>query len=214
MRRARSRSNETGILADAMNEPSAFRQLGRGQADFPLRRLRRQGGISVLCANVAWLETHAWAQWEGRAMKAQLDEGTVIKASTGFWEQMLAMTLEQAPIRDRFCVGTRHLRGSVELGGVWMGRIEVRMTASLAYRATAAMLMQPMEEVGEADTLDATKEIANMIAGAIKSSLPRPCTMTVPDAAVESAAFCDISRTNDTLAVAFQHSDGEMMVRV
>ena len=147
-------------------------------------------------------------------MQAQLDEGTVIKASTGFWEQMLAMTLQQVPIRESFCIGIRHLRGSVELGGMWMGRIEVRMTESLAYRVTAAMLMQPLETVAEADTLDATKEIANMIAGAIKSSLPRPCTMTVPNAAVEAADFCDTSRTEDTLAVAFQHPDGEMMVRV
>ena len=50
--------------------------------------------------------------------------------------------------------------------------IEVRIDERLEYRATAAMLMQPIETVGEADTLDAIKEIANMIAGSIKSSLP------------------------------------------
>jgi len=147
-------------------------------------------------------------------MRAQLDEGSVINASTQFWEQMLAMTLIQVPIRGKFCVGERHLIGGVNFGGVWKGRIEVRMAEGLAYRATAAMLMMPVETVAEADTLDATKEIANMIAGAIKSSLPRPCTMTVPDAAVEAQDFCDLSRTEDTIAVAFQHADGDMMVRI
>ena len=147
-------------------------------------------------------------------MRVQLDESSLIHASTDFWEQMLAMTLRQVPIRDRFCVGARHLLGSVKLAGVWKGRIEVRLTEGLAYRATAAMLMLPLETVAEADTLDATKEIANMIAGAIKSSLPRPCTMTVPDAQVEAADFCDFSRTEETLTVAFQHDDGGMMVRV
>ena len=76
------------------------------------------------------------------------------------------------------------------------------------------MLMQPMETVGEADTLDATKEIANMIARVIKSSLPRPCTMTVPESAVEAAAFCELQRIENTLAVGFRHADGDLMVRV
>jgi CheY-specific phosphatase CheX len=147
-------------------------------------------------------------------VQVQLDEESLIKASTQFWEQMLAMTLRQVPIRGEFCVGTRHLLGSVQLAGVWRGRIEVRLTEGLAHHATSAMLMVPLESIAEADTLDATKEIANMIAGAIKSSLPRPCTMAVPEAAVEAADFCHPPRTEDTMTVAFQHEDGGMMVRV
>jgi hypothetical protein len=53
-----------------------------------------------------------------------------------------------------------------------------------------------------------------MIAGTLKSSLPRPCIMTLPDAVVEPAEFCDIQRTGETLAVAFEHPDGDMMVRI
>jgi CheY-specific phosphatase CheX len=147
-------------------------------------------------------------------MRVQLEEEFLVKASTQFWEQMLDMTLRQVPICGQYCVGTRHLVGSVGLGGSWRGRIEVRLTESLAHRATAAMLMVPLEDVSEADTLDATKEIANMIAGSIKSALPQPCTMTVPEAAVEPADFCDTPRTEETLAVAFEHADGGMMVRV
>ena len=147
-------------------------------------------------------------------MLVQLDEEFLVKASTQFWEQMLEMTLKQVPIRGKFCVGTRHLIGSVGLGGVWKGRIEVRLTEGLAHRATAAMLMVQLEDVAEADTLDATREIANMIAGSIKSALPQPSTMTVPDAAVEAADFCVVPRTEETLAVAFEHTDGGMMVRV
>ncbi len=49
--------------------------------------------------------------------------------------------------------------GSVDLGGVWKGRIEVRLAEGLAYHATAAaMMMQAVETVGEADALDAAKE--------------------------------------------------------
>jgi CheY-specific phosphatase CheX len=147
-------------------------------------------------------------------MRAQLDDQCVVKANSQFWEQMLAMTLDPMPGPEEFCVSAGHVLGCVSLGGAWKGRIEVRMAEALAYQATAAMMMQPLESVGESDALDATKEIANMIAGTIKSSLPRPCTMSVPESSVEAKGFCGVPETEDTLIVAFRHSAGEMMVRI
>jgi CheY-specific phosphatase CheX len=147
-------------------------------------------------------------------MRAQLDEQSVIKANAQFWEQMLAMTLNPMAVPGEFCVSAGHLLGCVALEGVWKGRIEVRMGEGLAYQATAAMLMQPLENVAEVDALDATKESANMIAGVIKSSLPRPCSMTVPESTVEAAGFCSLPQTEDSLVVAFRHASGDLMVRV
>ena len=147
-------------------------------------------------------------------MRAHGDQECVIKANSQFWEQMLAMRLEPVPMAEQFCVGNGHLLGSVELSGMWRGRIEVRIDEGLAYSATAAMLMQPMDTVGKADTLDAAKEIANMIAGVIKSSLPRPCTMAVPESVIEAGGCCHLQRTDNTLAVGFRHADGDLMVRV
>jgi CheY-specific phosphatase CheX len=147
-------------------------------------------------------------------MRAQLDRQCVIKANSQFWEQMLAMSLDTMAAPEEFCIGAGHLLGSVDLCGVWKGRIEVRLAGGLAYTATAAMLMQPVETVGEADALDAAKEIANMIAGVIKSSLPRPCSMTVPESVVEPERFRGPAQTEDSLVVAFRHSSGDLMVRV
>jgi CheY-specific phosphatase CheX len=147
-------------------------------------------------------------------MRARLDEQSVIKANAQFWEQMLAMKLEPMPSAEQFCVEAGHMLGSVALSGVWKGRIEVRMASGLAYAATAAMMMQAMDTVGEADALDATKEIANMIAGTIKSSLPRPCSMTVPESAVEQEEFCCSVAADDSLIVAFHHPAGDLVVRV
>ncbi len=147
-------------------------------------------------------------------MRAELDEGCVIKASTQFWSQMLAMTLAPKPFPDTFCVAAGHLLASVDLAGVWKGRIEVRMNESLAYEATAAMMMATPDTVSEEDVLDAVKEIANIIGGVIKASLPRPCTMTVPSSAVSGETFCSRKKTEDSMVVAFQHEAGELMVRV
>jgi CheY-specific phosphatase CheX len=147
-------------------------------------------------------------------MRAQVDEQCVIHANSQFWEQMLAMTLDPMRCPAEFSACAGHLLGSVNLSGVWKGRIEVRMTAALAYHATAAMMMLPTDSVAEADALDATKEIANMIAGSIKSSLPRPCAMTVPESVVEAREFHTQPGADDKLDVAFRHAAGDLMVRV
>ncbi|HTJ29626.1 MAG TPA: chemotaxis protein CheX [Acidobacteriaceae bacterium] len=141
------------------------------------------------------------------------------KASAQFWEQMLMMHLEPcgetwARRDQQRCMEPNHVAAYCDLSGVWVGRIEVRLTVGLAREATAAMLMQPVETVESADTLDATKEIANMIAGTLKSALPRPCSMTVPSALWESGEFCVLPCTKDTVTVFFQHEAGELMVRV
>lgn len=141
------------------------------------------------------------------------------KASAQFWGQMLGMQLEPcgetwARKDEPRCIEPNHVAAYCDLSGVWVGRIEVRLTGGLAKEATAAMLMQPVEVVEAADTLDATKEIANMIAGTLKSALPRPCSMTVPSAGWEAGEFCVLPCTEDTITVFFHHGSGELMVRV
>ena len=152
-------------------------------------------------------------------MHVAITEESIQKANALFWEQMLCMELipideaREDATRAR-CIGMEHVVGSCNLSGVWSGRIEVRLSRGLALAAASAMLMQPVESVHNDDTLDATKEIANMIAGTIKSALPRPCFMTVPSAEVEFGDFCILPRTQDSVTVFFQHPAGELMVRV
>ena len=147
-------------------------------------------------------------------MQAELDETSVVKANAQFWEQMLDMRLEQVPDSETFCVDAGHLMGSVSLSGMWNGRIEVRLAEGLAQAATAAMQMQPLEAVSAADSLDAVREIANMIAGVLKSSLPRPCSMALPESAVATEGLCTGTCREKTLVVAFRHTAGGLVVRV
>jgi len=147
-------------------------------------------------------------------MRAQVDEQSVINANSQFWEQMLSMTLDPMPSPEAFSAPVGHVMGSVSMHGNWIGRIEVRMTEKLAYAATAAMMMQSLDSVVEADALDATKEIANMIAGTIKSSLPRPCSMSVPEAEIGAESFEGQLPSEDTLMVMFRHATGDLVVRI
>lgn len=147
-------------------------------------------------------------------MRAQIDERQVIEATSRFWEQMLEMKLEPEPIAAEFCVGRRHLLGRIDLKGAWVGRIEIRIAEELARVATAAMLLQPLETVADSDMMDAISEVANMIAGCIKSSLPQPCAMSLPQSSLEACNFCGVESSGNAIDVAFRHAGGKMVVRV
>jgi chemotaxis protein CheX len=146
-------------------------------------------------------------------MHAGLNQDALLKANAQFWEQMLGMQLEVAACAEIFPAGEEYLMASVSLSGAWAGRIEVVLSRGLAQAATAAMMMQPEDALSEADVLDAIREIANMIGGVIKSSLPRPCAMTLPESTVVKGA-CDEQEKDDALAVAFHHAAGALLVRV
>ncbi|MGA3131619.1 MAG: chemotaxis protein CheX [Terracidiphilus sp.] len=146
-------------------------------------------------------------------MQSHLDEESLVRANSQFWEQMLGMQMETVPSAEEFCVGAGHVLVSVNLSGEWNGCIEVRLEKELAQATTAAMLMQPVETVGEADTLDATREVVNMIAGILKSSLP-PSSMSVPESAIATEQLCALLHGENTLTVAFRHTIGGLLVRV
>lgn len=147
-------------------------------------------------------------------MSIEVDENSIIRANSQFWEQMLSMHLDPMSCVDEFCLGAGHVLGTVHLSGAWTGMVEIRMDGGMALRVTSEMLMQPTAEVQAADTLDATKEISNMIAGGIKSALPRPCAMTVPEAVITPQPYCHAMRAPHSIAVCFRSDMGEMMVIV
>jgi len=147
-------------------------------------------------------------------MRAQIGEQCVINANEQFWDQMLSMNVEAVAGLSKFRAAAGHLPGSVVLSGVWTGRVEVRMEGASAREAMAAMMMQPVEQVAEADTVEATKEIANIIAGVIKSCLPRPCNMRVPEAAVETKDCVSEAAPEDVIELVFGHETGDRLVRV
>jgi chemotaxis protein CheX len=151
---------------------------------------------------------------EDSLMPSHLDEQSLVRANAQFWEQMLGMQMDTVPFAEDLCVDIGHILVSVDILGTWNGRIEVRMARNLADMATAAMLMQPVEAVVEADTLDATREIVNMIAGLLKSSLPQPCSMAVPESAIATERLCSVLHGENTLTVAFRHEVGGLLVRV
>ena len=143
---------------------------------------------------------------------ATVTEVQIEQANSLFWSQMLGVEMRRAVSAHSEWREDAHVAGWCVLSGAWSGRIEVRMTHGLAMMATSMMLALPEEHVRETDVMDATKEIANMIVGTIKSTLPRPCSMTVPEASAASGA--ETLRAATGRSARFCHEQGELIVRL
>lgn len=145
-------------------------------------------------------------------MKLELKH--VVDANNVLWQQMPELVLRPTEISEGVHPGSALMSGSVVIEGVWTGCIEVWLEKEFAYVATSAMMMQPLPTVSEADVIDAVKEIANIVGGLLKSTLPRPTSMKVPEFTNVADALYKDCDAKVCLTVAFRHASGMMLVRV
>jgi chemotaxis protein CheX len=69
---------------------------------------------------------------------------------------------------------------SVSVTGAWHGHVVVACSTRIARMSAAALLMMEVDEVGVDDMVDALGELANVVGGNVKSTLPSVCAMSLP----------------------------------
>ena len=72
------------------------------------------------------------------------------------------------------------LCASVSITGAWHGHVVVSCSAQAAQHAAAALLAMDVAEVTQQDTIDALGELANIVGGNVKSTLPSVCAISLP----------------------------------
>ncbi|MEM6732253.1 MAG: chemotaxis protein CheX [Myxococcota bacterium] len=68
----------------------------------------------------------------------------------------------------------------VRIDGAWRGAVWLSAPQALALRSAAEMFSLPEEELTPDDIRDALGELANMVGGNLKSTLPEPCSLSIP----------------------------------
>jgi chemotaxis protein CheX len=68
----------------------------------------------------------------------------------------------------------------VHISGRWSGTVMLRLTATLGNRATATVMGLEGEDPSREDVRDITGEIANVLGGKLKATLPGPCQLSLP----------------------------------
>jgi chemotaxis protein CheX len=89
---------------------------------------------------------------------------------------MLGLPLEQAAAtRPPECI-----TGMVEISGGFSGTVVVELSRPLARKVAAALFGMELDQVTEAEVVDAVGEVVNILGGNLKALLPGPSTLSLP----------------------------------
>jgi chemotaxis protein CheX len=70
--------------------------------------------------------------------------------------------------------------GTVSVSGAWNGTIQIELPTGVDRVMAAAMFQMEDDEVGDEEIVDSVGELANMIGGMVKSMMPEPSRLSLP----------------------------------
>jgi chemotaxis protein CheX len=76
---------------------------------------------------------------------------------------------------------SKEIVAGVAVSGAWHGLVLVACSSVASREAAAALLGMDAAEVTDGDVDDALGELANVIGGNVKSLLPEPCVLGLPE---------------------------------
>src|SRR5581483_2874503 len=95
------------------------------------------------------------------------------------WSAYLGLDLSSPLTRTDYS-GPFDVVASISVTGSWDGHVVVRASEPAAVAIAAAMLALDLDDVTDADLLDAAGELVNVVGGNVKSRLPQPCLLSLP----------------------------------
>jgi len=96
--------------------------------------------------------------------------------ASSVWGEMLGLPLEEAAAtRPPECI-----TGVVQISGGFSGTVMVELSRPLARKVAAALFAMELEQVTEAEVVDAVGEVVNILGGNLKALLPGPSTLSLP----------------------------------
>jgi chemotaxis protein CheX len=96
----------------------------------------------------------------------------IVKATVDVFRTMMSLRVVPGEVAvEKAQMRKAEVIGSIGVAGFLTGSISVFMPRSIAAKAVASMLMMDVEELADADIVDAIGEVTNMVGGGIKTEL-------------------------------------------
>ena len=107
-----------------------------------------------------------------------------------------------------------NMMASIQITGGWLGCVVLGMSSEVARQTAASMFGRPMEHMSNIEECEVAAELVNMIGGNLKSVLPNPCHLSLPD--VASGRDFDLNVHNSVLVdnVRMQCASGPIHVEL
>lgn len=137
----------------------------------------------------------------------------IVEITRTVWSSFLQLDLAVVPPEEAPLPG-RVLSAALRLSGAWSGAVLLQCPEGHAAAAAAAMFAREPAQLSDGDARDAVGELANIVAGNIKSLLPAPCELSLPSVGWDGLASAGPSGAGLLHRVAFVATAGVLHVSV
>ncbi|MDH5763304.1 MAG: chemotaxis protein CheX [Nitrospinota bacterium] len=103
---------------------------------------------------------------------------------TDIWSSFLNMPVIQTDKAFEPQGKDNTLAACIQITGEWQGTVTVYAPKELGKKIASSMYALDESSIDDQQVQDVMGEIANMIAGNVKSLLPTPCSISIPSVAV------------------------------
>jgi len=142
----------------------------------------------------------------------QFLEEEILEITETTWNAMLGMNIQHTPTNVVPSQGEEALIGQVSISGAWEGEVFLHVTMALARSAASKIFALAPESVQDQDQIDAVYELSNIIAGNIKSLLPEPCKLSLPQVERVTAWETDAIEANRVSELSFESEGQALMI--
>jgi chemotaxis protein CheX len=108
-----------------------------------------------------------------------LDSDALYGIAVEIWSAYLGLDLS-SPLTRVERTGRLDVVASISVTGAWDGHVVVSASEPAAVAIAAAMLALDLDDVTDADLLDAAGELVNVVGGNVKTLLPQPSLLSLP----------------------------------
>ncbi|MDA8263163.1 MAG: chemotaxis protein CheX [Actinomycetota bacterium] len=137
------------------------------------------------------------------------DLGEIVES---IWEVFLA---DGGPIRHAERTEFEPaMTASISISGAWNGLVAIGFSAQAARWSAAHMLGIPLEDLRDADVVDAVGELVNVIGGNVKGIVDAPTDLSLPVVARGRSLSEQSSRAGEVIELHFSWADEPVSVQV
>lgn len=127
------------------------------------------------------------------------------------WQVLFGEALEPSEAPLSGCEGVRAI---VAIRGEWNGQVVVEFEHATAENVACRLLEAKPGELEDAEILDAAGEIANILAGNLKSMVPQPSSLGIPQVVAIDLDGSPDAGGNDALLVVWRWVDTQFSVNI
>jgi chemotaxis protein CheX len=139
-------------------------------------------------------------------------EQEILEITETTWQALLGLDIQACALPATIDLADGFWTGKVEISGAWNGFVLLHGSGQLTHSAASGIFANDHSELTAQDRMDAMYELANVIAGHIKSLLPEPCQLSLPQVMQTTPEGLDIAHAERVSELVFDCQDQPLFV--